>query len=194
MTELAKQRLKCATSPGGAPQGAAPSKGSHAAVSRVMSKLRGLGQWWNRTRTRLRERIFARSSANEKLEMAFAAMCANVEKLHERIAELEERNRPQMPGRNLPDLNFTTKSLAIKLSRNGQDARHISGVLGVPLGEVSLLLKVQRLQSSRAPVADAAPGSSTPVIPIKKGEVRRGTDGFEGAPLRPLLTAMGAER
>jgi hypothetical protein len=81
------------------------------------------------------------------LERAFAAMCANVEALHARVYELETHRRSTGPARGATmALNLTTRSMALKLSRNGQDARRIAKVLGVGVGEVELLIKVQRLQ------------------------------------------------
>jgi hypothetical protein len=47
-------------------------------------------------------------------------------------------------------LNLTSRSMALKLARNGEDARHIARTLGIPWGEVLLLLKVHRLRTRTA--------------------------------------------
>lgn len=82
-----------------------------------------------------------------RLERAIESICANLDALHGRIHELESRATPSTPGQAALSLNLTAKSQAIKLFRGGQDARQIARTLGISVGEIELLLKVQRMQS-----------------------------------------------
>ena len=82
-----------------------------------------------------------------RLERAIESICANLDALHGRIHELEGRALPTNMGQPTLSLNLTTKSQAIKLFRGGQDARQIARTLGISVGEIELLLKVQRMQS-----------------------------------------------
>jgi hypothetical protein len=111
------------------------------------------------------------------LERAFAALQETVETLQARVYELQDRCRMPLPGSGAMTLNLTTKALALKLARNGQDARQIASVLGVPVGEIILLLKVQRFQSRSAPVEVGQPLNKASVIPIKKTEPEPVADG-----------------
>lgn len=94
-----------------------------------------------------RERVHPKQTKTERLERTLGAICANLDTLHGRIHELEMRGAPAVPGRSTMLLNLTTKNQALKLFRNGQDARQIARTLGVAVGEIELLLKVQRMQS-----------------------------------------------
>jgi hypothetical protein len=46
--------------------------------------------------------------------------------------------------------NLQRRALAVRLLRRGEDVAHISAVLGVPRGEVELLIRVQQLAAARA--------------------------------------------
>lgn len=94
------------------------------------------------------EKLFPARTEMARLEAAFTALCAHVEGLHTRIHELEERTRLPQPGERNFGVNLTTKTLAQKLSRNGQDPRRIADTLGMPLGEVLLVLKVAQMQAA----------------------------------------------
>ena len=78
-------------------------------------------------------------------ESECAVLAARIEQLEARVRGLEERERPAIPRRGEMALNLTTRSAALKLASNGQDARQIAKAVGVPVGEISLLLKVERL-------------------------------------------------
>jgi hypothetical protein len=78
-------------------------------------------------------------------ESECAAMAARIEWLEARVRGLEERERPVIPTPGGMALNLTTRSMALKLARGGQDARQIAKTVGVPVGEINLLLKVERL-------------------------------------------------
>jgi hypothetical protein len=120
--------------------------------------LGGVARTWRRVRgasvaalrsvgAATRERVHPKQTGMERLERTLEAMCANLDTLHGRIHELEMRGAPAVPGRSTMSLNLTTKNQALKLFRNGQDARQIARTLGVAVGEIELLLKVQRMQS-----------------------------------------------
>lgn len=133
--------------------------------------------WWNLSR-RLRissrkgpERIAALShrqssidSDVQRLETAFRELCANVDTLHARIHELEARERGAVITRGGAALNLSTKGQVIKLSRNGQSVRTIAGTLGLPVGEVEFVLKVQRFLNPPAgrPPQPAGEGVARP--------------------------------
>jgi hypothetical protein len=81
-------------------------------------------------------------------ESEFAELRSQVDLLNARVRGLEERERPAIASRGEMALNLTAKSAALKLARSGQDARQIARTLGVPFGEIDLLLKVERLQKA----------------------------------------------
>lgn len=94
------------------------------------------------------QQAFPEREKERNLEEEFTALSANVEKLHSRIFELEDRLRSNVVAKSsAATLNLTSRSLALKLSRSGRDPREIASILGVPQGEVTLLLKVQRFQA-----------------------------------------------
>jgi len=45
--------------------------------------------------------------------------------------------------------NLQRRALALRLLRRGEDVAHVSAVLGVPRGEVELLIRVQQLAATR---------------------------------------------
>ena len=98
-------------------------------------------------RTTLWERVRPKRVELQRLERAVESICANLDSLHGRIHELESRTAPATPGQGTMSLNLSTKSQAMKLFRGGQDARQIARTLGLAIGEIELLLKVQRMQS-----------------------------------------------
>jgi hypothetical protein len=116
--------------------------------------------------TALSERQSSTRVEVQRLEIAFRELCANVDTLHARIHELEARDRGTIPARGGAALNLNSKSQVLKLSRNGQSARTIASTLGVPVGEVEFVLKVQRLLNQAAgrrqgpiPDGERSPGS-----------------------------------
>ena len=96
------------------------------------SRLRSLLRWSGRTR---------------RLESECAALRGQLDSLEARVRRMEDRERPRVPSAGEMGLNLTSKATALKLSRSGQDARQIARALGVPAGEIELLLKVQALQA-----------------------------------------------
>ncbi len=95
-------------------------------------------------------RKFAPSRAElHALEAVAASLTAQIAALRTEIKDIEERGRPQVPAGQALTLTLATRGMALKLARQGQKPAQIARLLGVPQGEVLLLLKVQRLQGVR---------------------------------------------
>lgn len=134
-------RQRCEAEPAGRKSAAAAEM-----VRRWRKALAAFGSrmlWWTGTRRRL--------------EVECAALRADVVSLGARLRRLEERECAPLARPGAMSLNLTNKALALKLARTGQAVRQIAGALGVPAGEIELLLKVQRLESGLPPVRAAAP-------------------------------------
>lgn len=122
----------------------------------------------------LSERQSSTRAEVQRLETAFRELCANVDTLHARIHELEAQERGSSPSRGGLALNLNARSQILKLSRNGQSARAIASTLGVPVGEVELLLKVQRLvnraasrQQEQTGDGGRRPGPAPATVPLE---------------------------
>jgi hypothetical protein len=105
-----------------------------------------------------------------RLESEVAEVRDQLDSLRQRMRRLEDRERPAVPRPGEMALNLTTKITALKLSRSGQNARQIAQTLGVPAGEIELLLKVERLQcppaaerQARASEREGLAGNPMPV-------------------------------
>ena len=99
-----------------------------------------------------------------RLESGVAEVRDQLDSLRERMRRLEERERPAVPRPGEMALNLTSKTTALKLARSGQNARQIARTLGVPAGEIELLLKVERLQcQARASEREGLAGNPIPV-------------------------------
>jgi hypothetical protein len=79
-----------------------------------------------------------------KLRAAAAPLEADPPAETEDTAIVPADNHPVRPG-----FNLQRRALAIRLLRRGEDIAHISAVLGVPRGEVELLIRVQQLAATR---------------------------------------------
>ena len=96
----------------------------------------------------------------ESMQSALRELSANVDTLYARTRELEAQQRSTAPRQGGTALNLSTKGQVIKLARNGQSVRSISCTLGLPVGEVELVLKVQRLLKGPAVRAPHASGEN----------------------------------
>jgi hypothetical protein len=90
----------------------------------------------------------ARNAAmrQKEIEQKLTELLAEVERLRARVEESEERAGslvPPAPARS--GLNLNTRAQAIRLDRRGNTPAQIAAILGLPAGEVDLLLKVHRL-------------------------------------------------
>jgi hypothetical protein len=82
----------------------------------------------------------------EEIEQKLVDLLSDVEGLRARIEEAESRTGglvPPAPARS--GLNLNTRAQAIRLDRRGSTPAQIAAILGLPAGEVDLLLKVHRL-------------------------------------------------
>jgi hypothetical protein len=79
---------------------------------------------------------------------ALSALYEALEDLRLRINELEARNRVSTPPDRTLNLTLTSRGMVLKLSRQGQKPAQIARLLGIPQGEVLLLLKLQRRQGA----------------------------------------------
>lgn len=109
----------------------------------------------------LRSNILSWLERRQRLEGECAALRADLISLAARMRRLEERECAPLARPGAMSLNLTNKALALKLARAGQGVRQIAGALGVPAGEVELLLKVQRLDAGPPPARAAAPPRTT---------------------------------
>jgi hypothetical protein len=83
------------------------------------------------------------------LEQTVTELRETVDTLRLQVRDLEERARPSGTASATLTLTLATRGMALKLSRQGQRPAQIARLLGVPQGEVLLLLKMQRLQGMR---------------------------------------------
>jgi hypothetical protein len=97
-----------------------------------------------------RRRLLPGNPRVRRLESDYAEVRDQLDSLRARLRRLEDRERPAVPRPGEMAFNLTTKTAALKLSRSGQNFRQIAQTLGVPAGEIELLLKVQRLQGPPA--------------------------------------------
>jgi hypothetical protein len=82
----------------------------------------------------------------KEIEQRLAELLAELEGLRARVEESEERAGalvPPTPARS--GLNLNTRAQAIRLDRRRNTPAQIAAILGLPAGEVDLLLKVHRL-------------------------------------------------
>ena len=94
-----------------------------------------------------------------RLETECAEVRDQLDSLRARMRRLEDRERPSVPRPGEMALNLTTRATALKLSRSGRNVRQIAQTLGVPAGEIELLLKVERMQCPpRAPEREGLAG------------------------------------
>jgi hypothetical protein len=82
----------------------------------------------------------------KEIEQKLVDLLAEVEGLRARVEESEDRTGglvPPTPARS--GLNLNTRAQAIRLDRRGNTPAQIAAILGLPAGEIDLLLKVHRL-------------------------------------------------
>ena len=85
------------------------------------------------------------STQRESLERAVSQLRAELSALNAQYTEIEKSvgQLPQVSSIR-PGINTSRRSQVLRLHRRGERAEHISAVLGIPQGEVDLLLKVHR--------------------------------------------------
>jgi hypothetical protein len=84
------------------------------------------------------------SAARERTEPALAALCASIEELQARLDELERRPAA-LPAMPKAGLNLGKRSQALRMHRRGDAPDQIARALELPVTEVELLIKVQRI-------------------------------------------------
>jgi hypothetical protein len=129
-----------------------------------------IGGWFGRAGAvvgRVREKAGRGAGGTVALETTVEALCATVDELRARLAEMEHRDRVSAPSDKALSLTLTSRAMVLKLARQGQKPAQIATLLGIPQGEVLLLLKLVRRQGqSRAEETDNAPKPET-VISMK---------------------------
>lgn len=80
-----------------------------------------------------------------QLEAAFASARETVSSLSIKVQQIQEQSPAPAAAVLRPGFNLTTRSLALRMHRRGDDPGQIAAALQVPLQEVELLLKVHRI-------------------------------------------------
>jgi DNA-binding NarL/FixJ family response regulator len=78
------------------------------------------------------------------------------------LAQLREAAQTAPEPNPLSGMNLNKRTQAVRLLRRGEDVGHIAAALGVPRGEVELLVRVQQMSAHRALTGTAEPGRPTP--------------------------------
>ena len=148
---LHKQKTKAATGMKGArKEGHATAPGQAVALYLIHhwhSFWRMVRRQWRMTSAAARKHIPVASESVEQMKSEYVELRDQLNLLTARLQGLEERERPALPVRGEMSLNLTSKSMALKLWKNGEDPRQIARILDVPVGEIQLLVKVQRLRA-----------------------------------------------
>jgi hypothetical protein len=81
----------------------------------------------------------------EMLQFGLRATDTKLVRLQAMLDDLSTRMNHHISGARIDvPLNLTMRGQVVRMARNGQRADQIAGTLGVPLGEVMLLLKLER--------------------------------------------------
>lgn len=100
------------------------------------------------------------------LETALTRLYETLEDLRLRIEELEARNRVSTPPDRALNLTLTSRGMILKLTRQGQKPEQIARLLGIPQGEVLLLLRLQRIQAQPSASAEPETGAGAERIAV----------------------------
>ena len=95
-----------------------------------------------------RERAGAQPLAlrQQEMENSLQALRQTVEALASRAGDCQEqRSSGPVPTPPMAGLNMTKRSQALRMHRKGDTAERIADILNIPLQEVDLLLKVNRI-------------------------------------------------
>jgi len=99
-----------------------------------------------RARVLLREVEQQGSAGLKQWETTFQAMSRDLNALGAQLGDIEQHPPvPAAPAFFRPGLNLSTRSQALRMFRQGESPERIAMTLEVPLQEVDLLLKVQRI-------------------------------------------------
>jgi hypothetical protein len=128
---------------------------------------------WAALTARLR-RLLPGSGRVRRMESDHAKLWDQFEALSARVRQLENRERPAVPRPGEMALNLTSRTTALKLSRSGQNVRQIAQTLGVPAGEIELLLKVQQLQYPPAAQREARDAQRVALTGMAGGDCAAG--------------------
>jgi hypothetical protein len=86
------------------------------------------------------------ATAHGRLEAEVQSMRQTLEGLKAQIQEVQQQPRPAaVPALPKPGLNLSKRSQALRMHRRGDPPAEIAGALDIPLQEVDLLLKVQKI-------------------------------------------------
>lgn len=91
----------------------------------------------------------ARDRRARQFDAALVAVARQIQDLEERVGELEQTASGPAPR---PGMNLTVRSQVLRRRRQGEDPAQIATALGLSRTEVDLLLKVERISGSSAPV------------------------------------------
>lgn len=93
-----------------------------------------------------RDRAGQKADANARLEKEIRELRRSIDALHRsaRNPPPEPEHAPRVEIRG--GMNRTRRAEALRLAKLGESAAHIAALLGVPRGEVDLLLKMHALE------------------------------------------------
>ena len=73
----------------------------------------------------------------------------NEERYETVLAQLREAAQPAPESMPTSGMNLNKRTQAVRLLRRGEDVGHIAAALGLPRGEVELLIRVQQMSVRR---------------------------------------------
>lgn len=139
---------------------------SNQAVSKGLVRVAAVPGWFRQVGSRLRGglgssfldstgRMFRAPDEIELLRVAVAAAHEKSTALEAQIADLSTRLKAHVSGaRSGQPMNLTARGQILKMARSGRQPEQISAALGVPRGEVMLLLQLQIRQGRQATERD----------------------------------------
>jgi hypothetical protein len=96
-----------------------------------------------------------------QLRSSFDVLRIQVGHLERRLCTTEERVEEPAPSAvPLPGMNLTRRSQVLRMARRGDTPDAIAAELGIPVNEVELLLKVERILNA-TPITQSPPTPAT---------------------------------
>jgi len=116
-----------------------------AAFAAAVAAAQGLAQL--RLTRRLADQQARWNRRQQAMQSELGALRGQIAELQSGLEECRRRGNAGSPAASMTALNLTRRVQAIRLSRRGDSPGEIAAALGIPQGEVELLLKVRQMAS-----------------------------------------------